>query len=154
MTPNGVAGFVEPFRLSMMPALQASSIDWMSPNFQSFQPLEIWLLGMIALGFTTGVRLPLQRLLLLLVLCHMALAHVRHAELLGLVGPLAVAASLGPPIAARIRSAPLSAVGPAVARLATPAHPPAGGAGPRLARAAHPPASLLRHLRSCGTRNP
>jgi hypothetical protein len=66
MTPNGVAGFVEPFRLTMMPALQASFGEWMSPNFQSFQPLEIWLLGMIALGFTTGIRLPLHRLLLLL----------------------------------------------------------------------------------------
>ncbi len=125
MTPNGVVGFVEPFRLTMMPALQASFNEWMSPNFQSFQPLEIWLLGMIALGFTTGIRLPPHRLLLLLVLFHMALAHVRHAELLGLIGPLAVAASLGPQIAARIRSAPLSAVGRAVARLAAPAHLPA-----------------------------
>ena len=125
MTPNGVAGFVEPFRLTMMPALQASFNEWMSPNFQSFQPLEIWLLGMIALGFTTGIKLPPHRLLLLLALCHMALAHVRHAELLGLIGPLAVAASLGPQIAARIRSAPLSAVGRAVARLGAPAHLPA-----------------------------
>jgi hypothetical protein len=124
-TPNGVAGFVEPFRLTMMPALQASFREWMSPNFQSFQPIEIWLLGMIALGFTTGIKLPAQRLLLLLALCHMALAHVRHAELLGLVGPLIVAASLGPQIAARIRSAPLSSLGRGVARLATPAHPPA-----------------------------
>jgi hypothetical protein len=125
LTPNGAAGFIEPFRLTMMPALQASFGEWMSPNFQLFQPLEIWLLGMIALGFTTGVRLPPQRLLLLLALCHMALAHVRHAELLGLVGPLAVAASLGPPIAAWIGSAPLSAVGLTVARLAAPAHRPA-----------------------------
>jgi hypothetical protein len=125
MTPNGVAGFVEPFRLTMMPALQASFSEWMSPNFQSFQPLEIWLLGMIALGFTTGIKLPVHRLLLLLALCHMALAHVRHAELLGLVGPLAVAASLGPQIAARIRSAPPSAVGRAIVRMAAPAHLPA-----------------------------
>jgi hypothetical protein len=55
----------------------------------------------------------------------MALAHVRHAELLGLVGPLAVAASLGPQIAARIRSAPPSAVGRAIVRMAAPAHLPA-----------------------------
>jgi hypothetical protein len=125
MTPHGVAGFVEPFRLTMMPALQASFNEWMSPNFQTFQPVEIWLLGIIALGFTTGIKLPPHRLLLLLILCHMALAHVRHAELLGLIGPLAVAASLGPQIAARIRAAPVSAVGRAVARLAAPAHLPA-----------------------------
>ena len=120
-TPNGIAGFVQPFRLMMMPALQGSFVEWLSPNFQTLQPLEIWLLGLIALAFTTGIRLPLQRLLLLLVLCHMALTHVRHADLLGLVGPLVVAASLGRQIAARIRAAPSSALGQGVARLAAPA---------------------------------
>jgi hypothetical protein len=125
VTPNGVGGFIEPFRLTIMPALQASFIEWMSPNFQSFQPIEIWLLGMIALGFTTGIRLPALRLLLLLALCHMALAHVRHAEVLGLVGPLVVAASLGPQIAAEIRSVPLSPLGRGIARLAAPASRPA-----------------------------
>jgi hypothetical protein len=104
-----------------MPALQTSFGEWQSPNFQEFQPLEIWLLGIIALGFATGAKLPLPRLLLLLALCHMALAHVRHAELLGLVGPLVVAASLGPHITSRIRSMPLSALGRGAARIAAPA---------------------------------
>jgi len=127
VTPNGMAGFFEPFRLIAMPALQASFSEWQSPNFQAFQPLEIWLLGIIALGFATGARLPLSRLLLLLALCHMALGHIRHAELLGLVGPLLVAASLGPQIAAGIRSLPVSTLGRGAARLALPAAPPAVG---------------------------
>src|SRR5215471_10113404 len=110
ITPNGIAGFLEPFQLIAMPALQASFGEWQSPNFQEFQPLEIWLLGIIALGFATGAKFPPPRLLLLLALCHMALGHVRHAELLGVVGPLAVAAALGPPIAAWIRSMPISAL--------------------------------------------
>jgi hypothetical protein len=114
LTPNGLAGFFEPFRLMTMSALQASFREWLSPDFHTFQPLEICLLGLIALGFTTGARLPFSRLLLLLALCHMALAHVRHAELLGLVGPLVVAASLGSQIAARIRAAPVSALSRAV----------------------------------------
>jgi len=125
LTPNGMAGFFEPLRLMAMPALQASFGEWLGPNFQTFQPLEIWLLGIIALGFTTDVRLPLSRLLLLLALCHMALGHARHAELLGLVGPLAVAATLGPPIAERIRSMPVSALSSAAAGLAAPATQPA-----------------------------
>ncbi|MBV8456316.1 MAG: hypothetical protein JO122_06845 [Acetobacteraceae bacterium] len=125
ITPNGLAGFLEPFRLMLMPALQASFGEWLSPNFQTFQPLEIWLLGIIALGFTTGVKLPITRLLLLLVLCHMALGHVRHAELVGLVGPLAIASALGPPIAAAIGSMPISALGRGAARLAMPAAAPA-----------------------------
>jgi hypothetical protein len=121
VTPNGVAGFLEPFRLIAMPALQASFGEWQSPDFQTFQPLEIWFLGIIALGFATGARVPLSRLLLLLGLCHMALAHIRHAELLGLVGPLAIAASLGPQIADRTRSMPVSALGHVADRLVSPA---------------------------------
>ena len=127
VTPNGVAGFFEPFRLIAMPVLQASFGEWQSPDFQAFQPLEIWLLGIVALGFATGVRLPLSRLLLLLGLCHMALAHIRHAELLGLVGPLAIAASFGPQIAGRIRSMPVSTLGRVADRLVLPAAKPAVG---------------------------
>ena len=126
-TPNGLVGFIEPFRLTAMPALQASFAEWSSPNFQNFEPLEVWLLGMLTLGFTTGIKLPPSRLALALILCHMALAHVRHAELLGFVGPLAAAAGLGPQIAASIRSAPISTLGRGVARLAVPAAFPAVG---------------------------
>lgn len=124
-TPNGIAGLVQPFRLMAMPALQTSFIEWRSPDFHEFQPLEIMLLGLIALGLTTGVRVPASRVLILLGLCHMALAHVRHADLLGLVGPLALAGPVGPQLAARIRSAPVSAVGRAAAGLAAPAAAPA-----------------------------
>ncbi len=108
-----------------MPALQSSFSEWLSPNFQDFQPLEIMLLGLIGLGLTTGVKLPVTRVLVLVGLCHMALAHTRHADLLGLVGPLAVAGSLGPQLAARIRTAPSSAVSRLAARLAEPAALPA-----------------------------
>jgi hypothetical protein len=125
LTPNGLSSVVEPIRLMAMPSLQASFREWLSPDFHTFQPLEICLLGLTALGFTTGARLPLSRLLLLLALCHMALAHVRHAELLGLAGPLIIAAPLGPQIAARIRAAPLSSLSRGVARLAAPARQPA-----------------------------
>jgi hypothetical protein len=129
-----------------MPALQASFVEWMSPNFQSFQPLEVWLLGAIALGFTTGIKLPALRVLLLLALCHMALAHVRHAELLGLVGPLAVGASLGSQISARLGAAPLSSLGRGFARLAAPSQLPATALALALAVAIALP-SVLQPIR-------
>jgi hypothetical protein len=125
LTPNHLFGLVEPFRLMAMPALQSSFIEWRSPDFQKFQPLEIWLMGLTALGLTTGIRLPCSRLLLLVVLCHMALAHTRHADLLGLIGPLVVAGSLVPPLAAHVHNEPLSAVSRGAARLAEPAARPA-----------------------------
>jgi hypothetical protein len=147
-TPNGIGGFFAPFQLITMPALQASFGEWQSPNFQEFQPLEIWLLGIIALAFTTGAKLPLPRLLLLLALCHMALGHVRHAELLGLVGPLVVAASLGPRIASWIRSAPLSALGRGAARIAAPAAAPAVALSLALALVASLPLLLRPIIRA------
>lgn len=125
LTPNGPMGLVEPLRLMAMPALNASFIEWRGPDFQAFQPLEIWLLGLLSLGLTTGVRLPWPRVLLLAGLCHMALAHARHGDLLGLVGPLVVAGPLGPQLAARIRVGKPSSVARAVARLAATAAAPA-----------------------------
>lgn len=95
LTPNGIAGLLLPFRILAMAGLQDSFVEWLSPDFHSFQPLEVWLLGLILLGFSLGVKLPASRLLLLLWLVHMALHQERQGELLGLVGPLAVAAPLG-----------------------------------------------------------
>jgi hypothetical protein len=95
LTPNGVAGFLLPFRIIGMSGMQDSFSEWMSPDFHAFQPLEVWLLGLLLLGFSLGLRLPLPRLLLLLGLVHMALQQGRQGELLGIVGPLAIAASLG-----------------------------------------------------------
>ncbi|MGH7098613.1 MAG: hypothetical protein ACREE4_13235 [Stellaceae bacterium] len=127
-TPNGAAGLIEPFRLAAMPALH-QIIEWHSPDFQHFLILEIWLLGFAGLGFLTGIKLPLLRLLLVLALCHMTLQHVRYATLLGFVGPLALAASLGAEIAARMRAVPFSAVGRGIMQLARPSPAPAMALG-------------------------
>src|SRR4029077_2263152 len=62
---------------------------------QKSPALELWLLGMLLLGFASGVRLPWTRLLLLLGLVHMTLQHTRHSDLLAIVAPLAVAAAFG-----------------------------------------------------------
>jgi hypothetical protein len=95
LTPNGLAGFLLPFRILGMSGLQNNFDEWLSPNFHNFQPLEAWLLGLMLLGFLLGLKLPLPRLLLLLGLVHLALHQARQGELLGIVGPLAIAAALG-----------------------------------------------------------
>jgi hypothetical protein len=124
LTPNGIAGLIQPFRLMAMPALQ-KIVEWQSPNFQHCLILEIWLLGFAGLGFVTGSRLPPTRLILVLGLCHMTLQHVRFIEILGFVAPLAIAASLGAEIAARLRAVPFSAVGRGIRQLGRPAPMPA-----------------------------
>jgi hypothetical protein len=108
INPNGIAAIIQPFRLMAMPALQSGFDEWQPANLAAFPALEAWLLALIALGFLAAVRIPWIRLVLLLQLVHMALTHVRHADLLGLVGPLAIAAALGPRLGELIGSAAAS----------------------------------------------
>ena len=146
VTPNGIWALVQPLRLVVMPALQSGFIEWGPADLAAFPALELWLLGAIALGFAVRPRLPWTRLVLLLGLFHMALAHVRHADLLGLVAPLAVANGLAPALAALLEPAAASPLSRAVAALAVPAR--LGGRALALAFAAvvslpvllHPPA--------------
>ncbi len=122
LTPNGVAGFLLPFHILGMSVLQDNFVEWLSPNFHTFQPLEAWLLGLMLLGFLIGLKLPLPRLLLLLGLVHLALQQVRQAELLGIIGPLAIAAALGRQLPASSGSGsvePRAAAGPAAALAVT-----------------------------------
>ncbi|MGH7092234.1 MAG: hypothetical protein ACREFB_01700 [Stellaceae bacterium] len=95
LTPHPVGTLLQPFRLMVMPALQASFGEWQPPVVASFPALELWLLGALALGFMLQVRLRWTRLVLLLALIHLALSHVRHADLLGLIGPLVITSGIG-----------------------------------------------------------
>jgi hypothetical protein len=117
---NGIAAIVQPFRLMAMPALQTGFGEWMPADFGQFPALEAFLLGAVALGLLTGARLPWTRVGLLIGLAHMALAHVRHADLLGLVGPLGIAASLAPTLGELTRPAAASPLLRAAACLARP----------------------------------
>jgi hypothetical protein len=93
-TPNGIDGFLLPFRLLHMNFIMSQIQEWQSPNFQLPQPLEPWLMLALLASLSIGIRLPLTRIAMILILLHFALQHQRHAELLGLVTPLLVAPSL------------------------------------------------------------
>ncbi len=69
--------------------------EWQPADFRVHSGLELVLLGMLALALLGRLRLPPLRVLLLVGLVHLALAHIRHGELLGLIAPLVVAACLG-----------------------------------------------------------
>jgi hypothetical protein len=103
LSPNGLDGVLEPFRITAMPTLQTTFIEWRSPDFQKFDPVEVWLLGAIVLGFSTGIRLPPMRLLLLLGLFHLSLQHLRHEDLLAVVAPLALVGPMAPQLNAITR---------------------------------------------------
>lgn len=99
-TPNGIAGWLLPFHLLRMDFALSTILEWRSVDFQSPQPLEPWLMLVLFGAFTLGLRLPVTRLALLLVLLHMALQHQRNAELLGFVSPLIAAPALAPQLRA------------------------------------------------------
>lgn len=95
ITPHGTQGILFTWKVLFAEhslALELVS-EWRSPNFQVFQPLELWLLGVLALALHKGLRLPPVRLLLIVGLLHLALKHARNAELVGLLAPLFVASA-------------------------------------------------------------
>lgn len=94
LTPHGPDGILFTWQLMTQMNYTLGWIgEWMSPNFHDLQPLEIWLLGGLALVMHQGLQLPPIRLILILGLLHLSLKHVRNIELVGLLTPLFVAAS-------------------------------------------------------------
>jgi hypothetical protein len=108
LTPNGLGGLALPLRLVGMSAVAAHIGEWQALNFAEFQIFELWLLLLIGAGFGLGLKLPFTRLLLIVLLIHLGLTHSRHVDLAALLGPLAVAAPLGPQLAARFAAHPVS----------------------------------------------
>jgi len=92
LTPHGAQAFVFTWQVMVEDSFALTRIgEWRSPDFHRFQPLEAWLLALMALAMHKGLRLPPMRLLLLLGLVHLSLKHIRNVELLGLLAPLLLA---------------------------------------------------------------
>jgi hypothetical protein len=94
LNPAGLAGVMFPVHLLGMTSLSGIG-EWRPAAFDRFQPLEITILGGLALGLSGKATLPPVRLVMLLGLVHAALSHGRHGQLLGIVGALILAEPLG-----------------------------------------------------------
>src|SRR5262245_59719452 len=94
VTPHGIGGLLMPFGLTSMQLAMSLINEWKSADFQEPQPLEAWLLLALLGVLLYGVRLPVTRIAMLLLLLHLALQHQRHQEILGLLVPLLVAPAL------------------------------------------------------------
>jgi hypothetical protein len=73
-------------------------------------------------GLSLGWRLPPTRVLIVLLLLHMALQHGRHGEPLGFVAPLLLAPALGRQLAERLARRPVLLLDRGMAELAKPAN--------------------------------
>jgi hypothetical protein len=133
LTPFGVAGLLFPLKLSAMQGL-AHIGEWQASDLSRLSPFLVALLALIGAGLMGKLRLGLPRLLILLALIWLALAHARHQMLLGVCAPMLLAPALALPAPARDdQDAPLSALLAAlliaicaVARLMLPATAPQG----------------------------
>lgn len=96
ITPNGpVAGLRFAFGFLDGGGFIAPIGEWQPADLGALSGLKLVLLAMLALALLGRLQLPPFRVALLVALIQLALSHVRHGELLGLVGPLVVAAPLG-----------------------------------------------------------
>jgi hypothetical protein len=96
MTPYGPQSILVTRRiLGLGPALALIG-EWQPQDFAKLTGFELCLLLGIGFALYRGLRLPPIRLIVLLGLTHMALAHSRNGELLGLLAPLLIAAPLAP----------------------------------------------------------
>jgi hypothetical protein len=91
LTPAGPKGLLYAFEVSDMRFALSVIREWKSPNFQSLQPLEVSLMLVAAAVLSRGLKLSWLRIGLLLTLLHLALKHLRHADLLAVLAPVLLA---------------------------------------------------------------
>ena len=91
ITPYGSGSILVTFQIFGLGDALGLIDEWRSPDFQT-QPLaELILLIALYLVLARGVKLPVMRTLIVVGLVHMFLRHVRNAELLATLAPLAIA---------------------------------------------------------------
>jgi len=93
ITPQGVEGLLFPFKLLMLGSIRNVG-EWASTSLTSPTPFLIALAGLAWLGVTRKLSLSPLRTLILVGLVGLALSHVRHQMLFGIVAPMLVAEGL------------------------------------------------------------
>jgi hypothetical protein len=91
ITPYGAGSILVTFQIFGLGDALALITEWKSPDFQTQPLMEAILLIGLYLVLSRGVKLPLMRVLIVVGLMHMFLRHVRNAELLATLAPLAIA---------------------------------------------------------------
>ena len=116
INPYGVEALLLPFRLMSVENLSRIS-EWRPQDFSHVGTMELALLTLLGLALTRPFAMPPIRVALVVVLVAMALQHVRHEVLLGILGPMLLAR----PIAAAVRAERPGEEWRKIARIALPA---------------------------------
>jgi hypothetical protein len=94
ITPYGPESILVTRRILGLGHALALIGEWRPQDFSSLANFELGLLLGIGFALYRGLTLPPIRILMLLGLLHMALAHTRNSEMLGLLAPLVIASPL------------------------------------------------------------
>jgi len=101
ITPYGPESLLVTSRILGLGQALALINEWRPQDFSTLANFELCLLLGIGFALYRGLTIPPIRILVLLGLLHMALAHTRNGEMLGLLAPLVVAAPLAPQLGRR-----------------------------------------------------
>jgi hypothetical protein len=101
VTPYGAESILVTSRILGLGQALSLIVEWRPQDFSTLTAFEFCLLLCIGFALHRGLTLPPIRLLVLLGLLHMALAHSRYSELLGFLAPLVIAAPLAPQLGRR-----------------------------------------------------
>jgi hypothetical protein len=93
ITPQGIHGLLFPFQLLLLGSIQNIG-EWAPTSLFPLTPFPIALVGLFYLGATGKLKLPRLRALIVIGLATLALAHVRHQMLFGIVVSLLLADAL------------------------------------------------------------
>jgi hypothetical protein len=93
VTPQGLHGLLFPFQLLVMGSIRNIG-EWAPTSLTQLTPFPIALAGIFYLGASGKLKLSWLRAVIVVGLTYLALAHMRHQMLLGIVVPLLVADAL------------------------------------------------------------
>lgn len=101
ITPYGPESILVTSRILGLGQALTLIVEWRPQDFSTLAAFELSLLLGIGFALYRGLTLPPIRILVLLGLLHMALAHGRYGEMLGFLAPLVIAAPLAPQLGGR-----------------------------------------------------
>ena len=116
LTPRGIEGLTYPLMVSSMSVLGLIS-EWQPTQFPKHATFGLPLLLTLFVLLWRGVKVPPVRLLLLFLMLYLAMAHVRHQQLLAIVGCLILAEPLGRAFGRQPVAAPAARLGAILAAL-------------------------------------
>jgi hypothetical protein len=94
VTPYGWESILAARKILDLGELLHLIYEWMPADFSRFGPFQACLFVLIAGALYCGVKLSPPRIVLVLILFHMALSHVRNTEIFALLMPLVVLSPL------------------------------------------------------------